>query len=102
MILAIYSIYCNDCGTFERIPGHDAESPAEIVDYVRGIGWRTSKRGKQARCPDCQVKAKAMREPGRVLPPMRLDDLERECRESRDAGTAVAGHVDSSSDGGRP
>jgi hypothetical protein len=34
---------------------------------------------------DSAIVAKAMKERGRIIPPMRLGDLERICRESREA-----------------
>lgn len=83
---------CDTCADSQFTPPPGVEAAFHVRQAAVENGWqcRRGKRSEGDRCPDCVVKANAMKEPGRIIPPMRLDELEQICRESRE-GTSVAG-----------
>lgn len=65
-VIAIYSIYCNDCGVFHRVPGRDAESAKEMRADAKSIGWLTNVRAKYVKgdfCPVCAPTARKKASP---------------------------------------
>ena len=78
---AYYELNCDDgCGTAYSAPVDTLHSSLAMQAAAIADGWlaRTGdKKGSRLkhRCPDCVVKKAAMKERGRVLAPMRLDEL---------------------------
>lgn len=90
---AYYELSCDeDCSNAFAADFDVVGDPDLMQAAAEAAGWVTRfphrKRGRRHRCPDCVIKANAMKEPDRLVAPMRLDELEQICRESREGSAA--------------